>query len=175
MDATAPAGRTMHPGRRIDRDRMTSIRPIERSDAPNLSDFYATLSSESRRRRFLGHVARDDRALADRFTGHTGESLVAILAEASPRDGLIVGHATVQQDGPGTAEIALAVADEFQGMGVGGRLMEAAASHARQLGMHGLNALMYADNTPMRRLLRATGRVLSDEIDAGVEEISVAV
>ncbi|MEO5987038.1 MAG: GNAT family N-acetyltransferase [Candidatus Limnocylindria bacterium] len=165
----------MHPGRRIDRERTISVRLLERSDAPNLSDFYASLSPESRRRRFLGHVARDDRALADRFTGHAGEGLVAILAESSPRDGLIVAHATVQRDGPGEAEIALAVADEFQGMGIGGRLMEAATKHARQLGMHRLNALMYADNTPMRRLLRATGPVLSDEIDAGIEEMSVAV
>ncbi len=175
MDATAFAGRTMHAGRRIDRDRRISVRPIERFDAPNLSDLYVSLSPESRRRRFLGLVAQDERALADRFTEHAGEGLVAILAEASPRDGLIVGHATVQQDGPGTAEVALAVADEFQGMGIGGQLMEATTSHARQLGMHRLNALMYADNTPMRRLLRATGPVLSDEIHAGVEEISVAV
>jgi acetyltransferase len=153
-----------------------SIRPIERIDASALSDFYAALSAESLRRRFLGSGRHPCDELARAFTEHDGEGFVAVLAERGPRDGAIVGHATLQPDGRGGAEVAFAVADELQGHGIGHRLMDAVVSGARAIGLHELNASLFADNGAMRRLLEsAEASVTSDAIDGGVEEIVVAV
>ena len=161
---------------RIDRDRWVSIRPIERADAPGLSDFYDRLSPESRRRRFLGSGGPQAPVLVRAFTEPEGEGLIGILEEHGPNDGAVVAHASVQPDGQGGAEVAFAVADELQARGIGGTLMQMALEQARTRGLRRVTATLFADNAPMRRLLRGAGReIVSDEIDAGVEEISLAV
>lgn len=178
MDAQTSHATRSTPRRRerIDRDRWVSIRPIERTDAAGLSDFYAGLSPESRRRRFLGCTSLPDSALGRRFTDPEGEGFLAVLDEAGPNDGAIVAHASLQPDGPDSAEIAFAVADELQGRGLGRLLMKVVLADARRRGLNRLNATLYAENAPMRRLLRGGGvQILSDDIDAGVEEIAVAV
>lgn len=176
MDAITSDTRSTSPRReRIDRYRWISIRPIERADAPGLSDFYAGLSPDASRRRFLGCGAGSG-DLGRAFTEPTGEGFVAILGEPGGNDGAVVAHASVQPDGQGGAEVALAVADELQGRGIGRALMQTAVEHARRLSLRQLTATLYADNTPMRQLLGGAGcRILSDQIDAGVEEIAIAV
>jgi RimJ/RimL family protein N-acetyltransferase len=177
MDAirsrTRPIPLLMH---RIDRDRWVSIRPIERADAAGLSDFYARLSPESRRRRFLGCGTRPNADLVRVFTQGAGEGFVGILDERGPNDGALVAHASVQPDGEDSAEIAFAVADELQGHGIGRALMETVVQHARKIGLRRLNATLFAENVPMRRLLRNAGcEIRSDSVALGVEEIALAV
>ena len=87
MDAITYQVRSIPPRReRIDRNRWISIRPIEASDAAGLSDFYARLLPESKRRRFLGYGDLDG-ALARAFTEHEGQGFVGILDEPGPNDG----------------------------------------------------------------------------------------
>ena len=176
MDAISSQGRSIPAQReRIDGNRWVSIRPIEGSDAHGLTDFYARLSPESKRRRFLGYGDLDG-ALARAFTEREGQGFVAILDEPGPNDGQVVAHASVQRDGLGGAEIAFAVADELQGHGIGSALVESVVQHARQLGLRRLSATMFADNTPMRRLLRGAGcEIVLDQSDAGTEEIALAI
>lgn len=160
----------------IGRDRWVSIRPIERTDAPGLSEFYAGLSRESKRRRFLSLGNPSNRDLTRMFTEREGEGFVGILDQPGPRDGAVVAHASVQPDGHGGAEVAFAVADELQGRGVGGLLVEAALELARRQRLRCLSATLLPDNVPMRRLLRGAGcEVVSDLTDAGVEEIALRV
>ena len=176
MDAISSQSRsiaTLRDG--IDRNRWVSIRPIEGSDAAGLSDFYARLLPESKRRHFLGYGELDG-ALARSFTEREGQGFVAVLNEPGPNDGQLVAHASLQPDGLGGAEIAFAVADQLQGHGIGSALMGSVVEHARQLGLRRLSATMFADNTPMRRLLRGAGcEIVLDQSDAGTEEIALAV
>jgi len=159
---------------RLDRDRWVSIRPIERTDAPGLSDFYARLSTESSRRRFLSYGRQVPMDLIVTFAEGTG--LVGTLGEAGPNDGAVVAHASVDADGHGGGEVAFAVADDLQGHGIGSALMQQVVEIARERGLRRLVATMFADNTPMRRLLRAAGCVvIADQIDAGTEEITLGV
>lgn len=172
--AVAPrlGGRT--PGRRelVRRPDRISIRPIEVTDASGLSDFYAALSERSRRQRFLGATREVRPDIIEELARAPG--LVAVLTEAGPRDGAIMAHASIHPDGRGAAEAAFAVADDLQGHGLGSRLMAASVELARGLGIHRLDAILYPDNARMRRLLTHSGRPLvSDEFDAGTEEISL--
>ena len=156
--------------------RGISIRPIERADGPGLSDFYAALSPESRRRRFLGSSSLLPDTVASRFADQSDVGLIATLTEPGPNDGLVVGHASLQPDGAGGAEIAFAVADAYQRHGIGRRLVTGVLEQARDLGLHRVTAVLFADNARMRRLLcDANHAVLADELDAGVEEITLAV
>ena len=174
MDAVIPEPTRSTARRRelVDRRRRVSIRPIERVDAEGLSDFYAGLSQRSRRQRFLGATRPPTREQLAALVCAPG--VVAVLADCGPRDGAIVGHASIHPDGSGGGEAAFAVADEFQGQGLGSQLMAAILEHAHALGIHRLNADLYADNVPMRRLLVHSGRALaSDDIDTGIEEITL--
>lgn len=159
----------------MDWGRWLSIRPIECADAVGLSDFYGQLSPESRRRRFLGCGSARPQDLGRGFA-RRGEGFVGILHEAGPNDGAIIAHASIQADGRGGAEVAFAVADAFQGHGIGTALTDTVVEHARTVGLRRLNALLFADNAPMRKLMRGAGcRVASDVIDTGVEEVVLAV
>jgi GNAT superfamily N-acetyltransferase len=153
----------------IDRDSWVSIRPIERTDAAALSDFYRGLAPRSTRQRFLSAVQPTPEQL-DRLAAADG--LVGILVERGPRDGAIVAHASLHVDGAGGAEVAFAVADELQGQGIGSRLFAATVAHARRIGLRRLSAILAADNGRMRRLLaRADCPVITDEIEGGSEEV----
>jgi GNAT superfamily N-acetyltransferase len=170
MDAISSHEQPMIPMRvNIGPEQWVSIRPIERADASALSDFYARLSPESRRRRFLScgiaPLSRVPRLAA-------APGFVGILREAGPLDGAIVAHASIQPDAPASAEVAFAVADEVQGHGLGRRLMAMVLEGARALHLDRVTATMLPDNAPMRRLLVGAGHpIMADRIDAGVEEI----
>lgn len=174
MNAVSSRKRAILPTRvAIDRERWVSIRPIERADASALSDFYARLSPESHRRRFLCFGAAP-LTLVPGFADAPG--FVGILREQGPLDGGIVAHATIQPDGHGGGEVAFAVADEVQGHGVGTRLVAMALERARSLHLAPVTATMLPGNAQMRHLLVAAGYpVLADRIDAGVEEIILDV
>ena len=153
----------------IGHERWVSIRPIEREDATALSDFYARLSPESRRRRFLC-CGEAPIALTLRLAGASG--FVGILREPGPLDGAIVAHALLEPDGPSSAEVAFAIADDFQGQGLGTRLVGLILDLAAGLGLERVTASMLAENAPMRHMLVHAGHpILADRIDAGVEEV----
>ena len=155
---------------RIDGTRWVSIRPIDRADAPGLSDFYGRLSPESRRLRFLSGGSVPSASVTAKLAEAPG--LVGVLHEPGPRDGTIVAHASIHPDCGGCAEVAFAVADELQGRGLGATLVQRALAGARQLGMTRVSATMAAENAPMRHLLRDAGSpVLRDRLDAATEEI----
>ena len=69
----------------------------------------------------------------------------------------IVGHLWVEPDGADTAEVAIAVADEFQHRGIGRRLMAAGAAWARRERIVRLTATTLASNAPIHRLLMGLG------------------
>ena len=157
----------------IDRERWVSIRPIERTDASGLSDFYTHLTPESLRRRFL---SCGDAALAR--VGRLADSpgLVGVLREPGPSDGAIVAHASIQPDGHGSAEVAFAVTDEFQGLGLGRRLVAVTLERARRLGVGQVTATMLAENAPMRHLLLNAGApILFDQLSSGIEELGLVL
>jgi GNAT superfamily N-acetyltransferase len=157
--------------------RWVTIRPIESSDRDGLFDFYHSISPPARRARFLGMGACLSREAADRFAAtdhHQGDGLVAVLREAGPQDGRIVGHLCLEPDAAGGEELAVAVADGFRGLGIGTALMRAAVASARRRQVPRLSATLFASNVPMRRLLLDAGLpVTVDEIDAGVESIEL--
>ena len=148
-----------------------AIRPVRSSDATGLVDFYARLTVESRRRRFLTGSIPDPDFIASLARD---PGLVAVLNASVARHGAIAAHASVQPDGRHGAEIAFAVADELQGHGVGRRLVSRALHLARELGADRASATLLAGNIPMRHLLRAAGQpVKGDCIEAGTEEIDL--
>jgi acetyltransferase len=132
------------------------IRPVDGADSAGLHGFYDHLSADSRRSRFLGSGAQISSRQCEAFcqVDHRHrEGFVAVISEHGPRDGLIVGHLCMEPADGGREEIAMVVADAFQGQGIGRQLVRVAVDWARRRGVRELAATTFSDNGRMLRLL----------------------
>lgn len=134
------------------------IRPVRAGDAAGIAGFYARLTPESRRTRFLGACRSISDLQAERFARageHGASGWVALDAE-----GTVVGHLCLEPlDAPGdrVEEIAVAVAEDWRGRGLGHALLDAAIASARQRGVRALEATMLTGNHPIHALLEHAG------------------
>jgi acetyltransferase len=157
--------------------RRVRVRAIRPTDAAELERFYAALSPESRRTRFFAISSALSHAQSVGFctTDHDHrEGFVAVVDRAPFGHERIVGHLCLEPDGANTAEVALAVADEFQQQGIGRRLIAAGLAWAHGEQFARFTATMYASNAPINRLLVGLGLPVQERsAGAGVAEISI--
>lgn len=143
------------------------VRPIRATDKDPLLDLFARLSERSRIRRFLApkpSLSGKEVAYFTEIDGRRHQALVAIAP-----DGAFVGVARYAC-APGAtdvADVAFAVADAWQGKGVGTALAALLVEHACANGITRLQAMTLPENGPARKLLR--------RMDFGVRAIADGV
>jgi GNAT superfamily N-acetyltransferase len=76
---------------------------------------------------------------------------------------------------PGTAEVAFAVIDDYQGQGIGTALMRHLALLARDAGMKELIAEVLPENIPMLKVFQKSGLGLQTKHRAGVVDVTLSV
>jgi nucleotide-binding universal stress UspA family protein/RimJ/RimL family protein N-acetyltransferase len=141
---------TLRDGSRI------AIRPVEPDDRDTLAEGFRRLSPESRYRRFFAPIpelSERDLDYLTRVDHHDHEALVAV--DAATGEG--VGVARFVRTGSGAAEPAIVVADDWQGRGVGSRLLEALAERARDEGIRRFEAPVLASNHAAIAVLEQVG------------------
>jgi GNAT superfamily N-acetyltransferase len=136
------------------------IRPLAASDREKLASAFARLSDDTRLRRFRGLARRLGERELDRLTRidhHDHEALAAV----DPETGEIVGVARyiALPDDPRAAEVAIAVDDQWQGRGIGRRLMTRLVDRARAEGVTRFLADVSPDNGPVLRWIARAGGV----------------
>jgi RimJ/RimL family protein N-acetyltransferase len=151
------------------------IRAIRSTDVPELRRFYAELSPDSRRSRFLSVCPGVSQSQSTLFctTDHDHqEGFVAVVRGTGGER--IVGHLCLEPDGDDVAEVAIAVADTFQQQGIGRRLLAAGASWSRSARVARLTATMFTANAPIHHLLTAMGLpTRMTDMGAGVSRITI--
>jgi L-amino acid N-acyltransferase YncA len=149
------------------------IRPLVPADRRALVEEFSHLTEQTRRRRFGTVASRLTERDLDRLTDvdhHNHEALAAL----APETGQIVGIARyiALPNLPGAAEVAIEVDDEWQGRGIGRRLMSELVDRARAGGVICLVAYVSDDNHPVRGwIARSGGTAQSDAGDATVYSI----
>jgi GNAT superfamily N-acetyltransferase len=136
------------------------IRPIEPDDRAELAAGFRRLSPESRFRRFLSPIAELSERDLDYFTQidhHDHEALAAFDTETDAG----VAVARYVRTGPDRAEPAVAVADDWQGRGVGSALLDALAERAYESGIRCFEATVLATNSQALALLHGLGETTS--------------
>ncbi len=138
------------------------LRPILPTDGAALIAGYEHLSPESQRRRFFSAMRLSEslvRYLVD--VGYIDH--FAWVATIQGRSDFVAAVARYVRDRahPNEAELAMTVADELQGQGVGRVLLSALAAAAWAGGIERLTAEVLVDNAPMRGLLSSSGAVWS--------------
>jgi GNAT superfamily N-acetyltransferase len=142
---------TLRDGSRVD------IRPLEPDDRALLVAGFERLSPESRYRRFFGpmpHLRSRDVEYLTNVDHHDHEALVAV----DPDTGDGVGVARYVRTGPGVAEPALVVVDDWQGRGLGSRLLDRLVERAQDEGVTRFEAPVLADNPEAIRVFERLGR-----------------
>jgi acetyl coenzyme A synthetase (ADP forming)-like protein len=142
-----------------------AVRPIRPGDEGDLARFFTDLSMESRIFRFFAPINNAD-ALAKQMVAVNYTTRYGILAVAGAERRL-VGHAMYVETGPGKAELALAIADEFQGRGLGTILLGQLGEAAAAVGIEVLEAIVKPENHHMLNLLRESGFPISVRSEPG--------
>lgn len=158
---------TLHDGSRV------VIRPIEVGDGAALAAGHERLSGRTQYQRYLSskpHLSRRELDYLTDIDHRDHEALVAI----DPRAGdSFVGVARYVRTAPEAAEPAIVIADDWQGRGLGGRLLDALVQRAREEGIRRFEASVLAGNRNAIRVLgrlgETTERQLGDEVQLEIE------
>jgi len=150
------------------------IRPIGRDERAALQAFFARLSPESRRRRFLSPKPE---VLPHELTYLTDVDHVRheALAAIDPHGAIVAeGRYAAWSGREDTADFSIAVLDELQGRRIGTTVAAAAVARARANGFARLTASTLWENAPARALLRRMGfRAVGSE--GGVLEVELTL
>lgn len=164
-------------GRLILRDGTTAhVRPAGPGDRDAVMAFFDRLSPDSRRRRFLSASPPTPALIASLCDGpdpRTASSLLVTRTEGGEPRVVAVGSYLAQ--GPGTAEVALAVDDALRGRGLGTLLLERLAVLAVRNGFTRFWALTHSDNRAMLDVFRDSGFPVAERPDGGEVEVDLAV
>jgi ribosomal protein S18 acetylase RimI-like enzyme len=148
------------------------VRPLRRGEVRTVAAVFERLSRRSRRARFNGPKpclrGAELRQLAAIDSTH--HALVAYVeGDAQP-----VAIARLVRDGH-SAEIAFAVADEYQQRGIGSALAAELIADARAVGITEITALVSSDNPAAVALLRRTLNALEIRFEGPALSIHAAI
>jgi GNAT superfamily N-acetyltransferase len=134
-----------------------TVRPIRATDKDALLDLFERMSDRSRMRRFLSPKPRLSARELAYFTDvdhRTHEALVAVAPDGTFAG---VGRYACAPGETAVADVAFAVADAWQGRGIGAALAALIVEHARANGIARLHATTLPENAPARKLLGRMG------------------
>jgi acetyl coenzyme A synthetase (ADP forming)-like protein len=155
------------------RDGSTVVfRPSTEADVPPVRSFFEHLSRESQYERFFGLPYLDDERTR-RLIAETQDSCV-LLAWCGRQ---IVGVAGFyrSESSPQRAEVAFAIADALQGRGLGTRLLERLAEHARARNITRFDADVLCGNRRMFDVFADSGFALTSTVDSGVTHVVLSL
>jgi nucleotide-binding universal stress UspA family protein/RimJ/RimL family protein N-acetyltransferase len=136
-----------------------TLRPIAPEDKPVLAASFDRLSEESRYRRFLTYKNKLSAAELDYLVDVDHKDHEAIIAiDPSSGEGLGVARYVRSTDDAELAEVAVTVADDWQGRGLGHELLERLTYRARREGVHRFSALVLGENRASLGLLEGVGK-----------------
>jgi acetyltransferase len=135
-----------------------TVRPIRPEDAEMEASFVRNLSDDARHFRFMSGVKELTREMLIRFTqiDYDRELALVGVVEREGKETQIAVARYVRVD-PESAQVAIVVADEWQGRGIGARLLELLMEAARARGLVRLEGEVLAENTAVRALLSRLG------------------
>ena len=144
------------------------IRSFLPEDRPHLLAALGQVSGTTFYRRFFGpkrQLREEEIAFFSNVDFINHVALVAVIDR--DRQSTIIGAARYIVVGQGKAEIALAVSDKYQGLGIGSALVRELACIARGAGLHELVAEVLIENVAMLKIFDRSGFEVTKEADMG--------
>ena len=148
------------------------LRPPAPSDAEELAAFFRGLSDRSLYLRFHGHP-RVDESLVTPVLDSDWSERGALVGTAGGRIVALASYVRLRD--ARTAEVAFAVADDYQGRGIGTRMLEQLAEAASGAGIEEFVAEVMADNAAMLGVLSDAGFETTRATALGETEVRLRV
>ena len=156
---------------------MTCIRSVQPTDWPALAAFYDAMSPQDRHSRFLGYGCVSPET-AQRMCAVDHRAAEGFVAVSLRDDGTerICGHLCLEPCGHDSEELAVAVAEDCQGMGLGHRLVAAGLGWAQAHHVQQVTATAFTNNEPILRLLAGSAPgVTMRPLRGGIVEVAIPV
>ncbi|MFW6055797.1 MAG: GNAT family N-acetyltransferase [Chloroflexota bacterium] len=151
------------------------LRPVRISDEPLLKDFFYSLSDQSMYRRFMS-VRKDmphERLQEFVVIDYTREMVILASVQHEETEEIVgVGQYGIDE-ATHTAEVAIAVQDEYHNQGIGTELLSYLTLLAKRQGLLGFTAEVLVENKPMLRLFEKMGFDLEKRIEEDVYELKM--
>ena len=144
--------------------REVVLREAGPADVPSIVRLYGELSPGSFRSRFFS--SRPAPPVVARLARiDVARGAVCLIAAMASEPGRLAAEARYIPDAEDAGELALTVLDDFQGLGLGGRMLGALLARAARAGLARLSAVVDVSNGPMLHLLTRRGWVLTEPAD----------
>lgn len=152
------------------------LRPIRPEDKLMLQEMLAGLSKETLLRRYLGGVREITDDLVIRSCNVDYGRELAILAEIVDhgKKRMIGGCRLIQEPDTRKGEFAVLVHDDYQGMGLGAKLIDTLIGIAREKHLEEMDGLVLSGNESMLGLCRKLGFDVKSEPD-GLSRVSFSL
>lgn len=149
------------------------FRPVRPEDETALLAFLTALSPESLYFRFMA-VPRIDRHRVRALVSVDYENEFALVGETHRGIVALAGFYR-SASSPERAEVAFAIADDFQGRGIGTRMLERLADIARPKGVRTFNAYVLGENRKMMEVFLECGYAVQRHVDGGVYHVVLSL
>ena len=139
--------------------RSVLLRPIKPEDEPLWLEMFSNFSQESIRYRFFAPIKDTPHEMRIRFCNIDYDREIAIVAELTEKEQRkIIGvvRVPIKPDGK-TGEIAVIVADPWQGLGLGSKMVDYMIEICKEKGLETLFGLMLSDNYRIINLMKKMG------------------
>ena len=146
------------------------IRPAGPADLAAVKAMHEAMSPDNAYLRFFSASRLAAAQEASRVCREAGPGQAALLALSGEE---VVGCASYEQEGEGSAEVAFAVADRLHHTGIATLLLEHLVSRARDDGIITFTAVVLAENTAMLRVFAGAGLPVRRHFIDGVIEVTV--
>ncbi|MEV4838981.1 GNAT family N-acetyltransferase [Nonomuraea sp. NPDC049486] len=147
------------------------IRPAVSDDAERVRRFLTGLSLHTQTLRFFAGVSRPAASLVRALieVNETRDALVAVL------EGEVVGHAMSYRGGQTDVEIAVVVADQWQGFGLGPALIDTLLARATVRGASTVGMDVLGDNRKVLGMIRRIWPGAQMKVSAGSVEVTAMI
>ena len=156
------------------------LRPIKPEDEPMWLEMFQSFSEESIRYRFFQLLKDTPHEVRVRYCNIDYDREIAIVAELSEenhRKILGVGRLSIESDGK-SGELAFIIVDQWQGQGLGTKIVDHVLEIAKEMGVETIYAIMLPDNNRALNLTKKMGfklEYLSDGTVKGVLDLKEEV
>ena len=149
------------------------IRPLRANEHALLAEFFARLSPKARYYRFLSPFSALPDSLVQLLASVDGLRSLSLVAEEE-REGhpVVIAVGSFSAVDGESVEVAIAVEDGSQQLGLGTALIDRLLHAAEARGFHRFIVHILAENPASRRLLERFGRVVSTQRSGGVSEVA---
>ncbi|KAL7533868.1 hypothetical protein ACHAXR_005495 [Thalassiosira sp. AJA248-18] len=142
--------------------RVMLIRAIMPEDEPLIVDFHKRISSESVYTRFLSDIPFEDRVKHNRLirvchVDYDRDIALVVLDKSSSTGKIVAAARLTKEHGMNVAEFSILVADDYQGEGLGGKLLRELIGHAKADNLSAIEAVVLQTNRAMIHVAEKAG------------------